>query len=146
MDFFKETLYQKWYCIFIFFKLYCCSRMVPDVKKAYIHNCTFSTVNNLMKSFLIEAIQNKNVNEWNKISFFLCLYTFVCFLVTWIPPSGFIFLLKTFPFPFFFFNFVFFKEINTFHITRHVWDHPLKTSQSDSLEPNVKCQEAWRKW
>lgn len=37
--------------------------MVPDVKKAYIHNCTFSTVNNLMKSFLIEAIQNKNVNE-----------------------------------------------------------------------------------
>lgn len=71
----------------------------------------------------------------NVITFlFFCVFIplFAVYMNT--ALSGLIFLLNTFPFPLFFLNFGFLKEINTaFHITRHVCDHPLETSQSDTV-------------
>lgn len=72
----------------------------------------------------------------NEITFlFFCVFIplFAVYMNT--SLSGLIFLLNTFPFPFFFFfNFGFLKEINTaFHITHHVCDHLLETSQSDTV-------------
>lgn len=103
-----------------------------------------------MKSFLIEVIQNKNVNEWNSFSFF-SVSLYICFFFSYmnIALSRFIFLLNTFPFPFFFFNFGFLKEIkvNTaFHIRYRASYPSLGIPSSYNVEPNVKCQEVWKKW
>lgn len=65
--FLKVTLYIRNDIISLYF-LNCIAaqKWYLAVKKVDIHYCTFSIVNNLTKHFLVEAIQNKKINELKK--------------------------------------------------------------------------------